>query len=172
MARDGFIEAEGLDIIEAFGALSGDANMIEMAKWMVSCTANNAGRVILGTIQIKRIEALVFWVKDHERCQMDIDPNAWNNKTTCSKARLCKKYFVLPFLLGRKQTRISKNLISILWTPVSVKLILVGTCGKLCLQTRLVQPWGWPKSHWPMWSVMILQGIMSTRMMRKSGCTR
>ena len=61
-ARDVFIEVEGLNTIEAFGALSGDADVTEMAKRMASRTAN-VGRVILGTMQIKRIQALVFWVK-------------------------------------------------------------------------------------------------------------
>ena len=70
-ARDVFIEVEGLNTIEAFGALSGDADVTEMAKRMASRNVNT-GRVILGTMQIKRIQALVFWVKDHERRQMDM----------------------------------------------------------------------------------------------------
>jgi hypothetical protein len=41
MARDVFIEVEGLNTIKAFGALSGDANVTEMAKRMASCTANS-----------------------------------------------------------------------------------------------------------------------------------
>jgi hypothetical protein len=44
-----------------------------MAKRMASRTVN-AGRVILGTMQIKRVQALVFWVKDHEKRQVAIDP--------------------------------------------------------------------------------------------------
>jgi hypothetical protein len=87
-ARDVFIEVEGLNTIEAFGALSGDADVTEMAKRMASRTAN-AGRVILGTMQIKRIQALVFWVKDHERRQMDIEPNAWNEEEL--RATLARK---------------------------------------------------------------------------------
>ena len=46
--RDVFIEVEGLNTIKAFGALSGDADVTQMAKRMASRTAN-AGRVFLGT---------------------------------------------------------------------------------------------------------------------------
>ena len=76
-ARNVFIQVEGIDSIEAFGALSGDSDVTEMAKRMASRTVN-AGRVILGTMQIKRIQALVFWVKDHEKRQVEIDPGMWD----------------------------------------------------------------------------------------------
>jgi hypothetical protein len=74
------MEVEGLNAIEAFGALSGDADVVsEVAKCMAPCTTNGA-RVILGTMQIKHIQALVFWVKDHERRQMESEPNNWNKE--------------------------------------------------------------------------------------------
>jgi len=76
-ARNVFIQVEGIDSLEAFGALSGDSDVTEMAKRMASRTVN-AGRVILGTMQIKRVQALVFWVKDHEKRQVEIDPDMWN----------------------------------------------------------------------------------------------
>jgi hypothetical protein len=78
-SRNVFIQVEGLDSIEAFGALSGDPDVTEMAKRMASRTIN-AGRVILGTMQIKRIQALVFWVKDHEKRQVEINPDAWTDE--------------------------------------------------------------------------------------------
>jgi hypothetical protein len=40
-------------------------------------------------MQIKRIQALVFWVKDHERRQMDIEPNTWNEEEL--RATLARK---------------------------------------------------------------------------------
>ena len=54
-----FSKVEGIDSIEAFGALSGDSDVTEMAKKMVSCTVN-AGRVILGTMQIKTHELSLY----------------------------------------------------------------------------------------------------------------
>ena len=86
-ARNVFIQVEGIDSLEAFGALSGDADVTEMAKRMASRTVN-AGRVILGTMQIKKIQALVFWVKDHEKRQVDIDPGMWDaNELRATLAR-------------------------------------------------------------------------------------
>jgi hypothetical protein len=130
-ARDVFIEVEGLNTIEAFGALSGDADVTEMAKRMASCTAN-VGRVILGTMQIKRIQALVFWVKDHERRQLDIEPNAWNKEE-------------LRATLARKEA--DQNLTLTLLTPISARPTSVGMLGRSLLQTSLVRQWGQQKSH-------------------------
>ena len=59
-----------------------------MAKRMASHNVN-AGHVILGTMQIKRIQALDFWVKDHERRQMDIVSYAWNEEEL--RATLARK---------------------------------------------------------------------------------
>jgi hypothetical protein len=85
---DDFIEVEGLNTIEAFDALSGDADVTEMAKRVASCPAKT-GCVILGTMQIKRIQALVFGAKDHETRQMEIEPNNWNEEEL--HATLAKK---------------------------------------------------------------------------------
>ena len=56
---------------KAFGALSaGDSEVTKMAKGMASHTVN-ADRVILGTtMQIKRVQFHVFWVKDHENTRL------------------------------------------------------------------------------------------------------
>jgi hypothetical protein len=78
-----FIQVDGIDSLEAFGALSGDSDVTEMAKRMAARTVN-AGRVILGTMQIKRVQALVFWVKDHEKRQVKIDPEMWNAEELCA----------------------------------------------------------------------------------------
>jgi hypothetical protein len=77
-ARNVFIQVEGLDSLEAFGALSGDSNVTKMAKRVASRTVNT-GRVILGTMQIKRVQVLVFWVIDHEKRQVAIDPGMWDS---------------------------------------------------------------------------------------------
>jgi hypothetical protein len=48
-----------------------------MAKRM-SSRSFNAGRVILGTMHIKRIQALVFWVKDLTKRGLSVDPDKWD----------------------------------------------------------------------------------------------
>ena len=75
-ARKVFIDVEGIDNLEALGTLNGDTDVTEMAKRMASRSAN-AGKVILGTMQIKRLQALVYWVKDHEKRQMELNADLW-----------------------------------------------------------------------------------------------
>ena len=74
-----FIDIEGLDTIDAFATLNGDSDVTEMAKRMASRTAA-VGCVILGTMQIKKIQALVYWVKDHHRRNLDVDPDMWTEE--------------------------------------------------------------------------------------------
>ena len=76
-ARSTFINIEGLSDIEAFGAMSGDTDVTEMAKRMAARSSAATGRVILGTMQIKRLQALVYWVKDSTNRGLEIDPNTW-----------------------------------------------------------------------------------------------
>ena len=69
--RDVFINIEGLNSISAFPKISGDTDVTE--------TRPNAaaGRVILGTLQIKRLQALVFWVKDYDKRGMETALELW-----------------------------------------------------------------------------------------------
>lgn len=61
-----FINVEGLDSLSAFTQeLNGDSDISEMSKRM-AIRPSAARRVILGTMQIKRLQALVNWVKDHD----------------------------------------------------------------------------------------------------------
>ncbi|KAI2498916.1 hypothetical protein MHU86_15544 [Fragilaria crotonensis] len=76
-SRNIFINTEGLDSIEAFGAMNGDSDVSEMAKRMAARSSTAAGRVVLGTMQIKRLQALVYWVKDHDKRGLEIDPEMW-----------------------------------------------------------------------------------------------
>ena len=63
-----FIEIEGLNSLSAFARqLNVDSDVTEMAKPMASRPIA-AGRVILGAMHTKRIQALVFWVsEDHDK---------------------------------------------------------------------------------------------------------
>ena len=76
-SRDIFILTEGLDTMESFALLSGDTDVTEMAKRMASRSVNG-GRVILGTMHIKKIQALVFWVKDLAKRGITPDPDEWD----------------------------------------------------------------------------------------------
>jgi hypothetical protein len=80
VARQVFIDIEGLDTIDAFATLNGDSDVTEMAKRMASRSSVAAGRVILGTMQIKKIQALVYWVKDHHKRNLDVDPDMWTQE--------------------------------------------------------------------------------------------
>ncbi|KAI2506573.1 hypothetical protein MHU86_7888 [Fragilaria crotonensis] len=56
-AQRTFIEIDGLDTIaDAFATLNGDNDVTEMAKRMASRSSVATGRVILGTMQIKRFK--------------------------------------------------------------------------------------------------------------------
>ena len=91
---------EGLNSIDAFATLNVDSDVTEMAKRMAARTAN-AGRVILGTRQIKKIQALVYWVKDHHKRNLDVDPHAWTEME------------VMATMQRKEADRISKKSVSI-----------------------------------------------------------
>jgi hypothetical protein len=57
--------------------MSGDADVTEMAKRMASRPTIATGRVILGTMQIKRLQALVYSVKDGNKRGMQASPELW-----------------------------------------------------------------------------------------------
>ena len=75
-----FINVEGFDSLSAFTQLNGDSDVTEMAKRMASQPAAS-GRVILGTMQIKRLQALVHWVKDYDKRGLVTQPELWDNDT-------------------------------------------------------------------------------------------
>jgi hypothetical protein len=72
-----FLNIEGLDSVEAFASMNSDSNITEMAKQMASRPNAAAGRVILGTMQIKRLQALVYWVKGHDKRGLQAVPEMW-----------------------------------------------------------------------------------------------
>jgi hypothetical protein len=58
VTRTTFINIEELDSVEAFASMNGDPNVTEMTKQMASRPNAAAGRVILGAMQIKRLQAI------------------------------------------------------------------------------------------------------------------
>jgi hypothetical protein len=63
-ARNNLIANEGFTSIEGMSCMTNDNDVNEMAKHSMSRTSTD-GHVIMGTVAIKRIQGLVFWIKDH-----------------------------------------------------------------------------------------------------------
>ena len=64
--RNNIINREGFTTLEDLGMLENDADVSDMAKRMASRTAAE-GRVLLGTVMVKRLQTLVWWVRDHQK---------------------------------------------------------------------------------------------------------
>jgi hypothetical protein len=103
-----FINIEGLDSVEAFASMNGDPDVTEMAKQMASRPNTAAVRVILGTMQIKRLQALVYWVNDHDKCGLQAVPEMWTQE-------------VMLAAIARKEAEHNLN-------KVDIKIIDPGKC--------------------------------------------
>jgi hypothetical protein len=68
------------DLMEAFASMNEDSDLMEMAKRMASRPNAAAGRLILGRMQIKRLQTLVYWVKDHDKCSLQAVPELWTQE--------------------------------------------------------------------------------------------
>ena len=79
--RNTFIEMEGLSTLDMFAYLDGDRDVSEMVKRMQSRASVAAGKVTLGVIQLKNLQALVWWCRDHHRRGKVLDPANWNGET-------------------------------------------------------------------------------------------
>ena len=88
--RNVFINIEGLDTLDKFAYLDGDRDVTEMAKRMLNRASAAAGKVMLGTIQIKNLQSLVWWCKDHHRRGKVLDPANWS-KAELSRAAESKE---------------------------------------------------------------------------------
>ena len=66
--RNTFVNIEGFQTLADIGSLSGDADAHEMVKRMGSRTVAD-GRVVIGTITVKKLQALVYWTKDRQKRQ-------------------------------------------------------------------------------------------------------
>ena len=64
--RANIIAQEGFTQLGDLGVLEMDSNITEMAKRMASRTQAE-GRVLLGTVVIKRLQTLVWWVRDRQK---------------------------------------------------------------------------------------------------------
>jgi hypothetical protein len=60
--------------------LEADTDVMEMAKQMAARTQAE-GRVLLGTVVIKHLQTLVWWVRDHQKCGLPLDADNFNAVT-------------------------------------------------------------------------------------------
>ena len=67
----------------------GNDDVTAMSSHMLRCVSNN-GHVILGGIQIKKIHALVWWVRDRQKVGNPIDAALWT-AVTMTKAGIAKR---------------------------------------------------------------------------------
>ena len=61
--RNLLIQNEGFDTLEDIAVMEEDRDVSEMAKRAAQRTVAD-GRVLLGTVQIKRMQGLVWWLHD------------------------------------------------------------------------------------------------------------
>ena len=64
--RTNIINREGFTSLDDLGVLETDTDVTEMAKRMATRTQAE-GRVLLGTVVIKRLQTLVWWIRDQQK---------------------------------------------------------------------------------------------------------
>ena len=128
--RATFIDIEGLDTLTAFAQLNGDADISEMAKRM-SSRSIAPGRVILGTMHIKRLQALVYWVKDdHDRRGLIADPDSWDEDTMAESMERCTTLYRATISSSKQYTLLLVSTTTVVPWPGTV----VGYTGRLVIQ--------------------------------------
>jgi hypothetical protein len=88
------INWEGFTILEDLGILEMDMDVLDMAKRFLASRMQAEGRVYLGTVIVKRLQTLVWWVHDHQKHGLaiiaaDITAQAMNQVAEI-KALKCK----------------------------------------------------------------------------------
>jgi hypothetical protein len=73
------INNEGFQLIADFGILE-DKDMFEMVKHLGNRTVP-AGRVNVGAIQVKKLQALCYWVRDQQKHGQGITQDDWDDDT-------------------------------------------------------------------------------------------
>ena len=71
---------KGLTQIADFGVFDRNHDVVDMAKRLSSLTIND-GSVNLGTVHIKKIQALVWWINDRHKFGQDLDPAKFDQAT-------------------------------------------------------------------------------------------
>jgi hypothetical protein len=81
MNREGFNQLDNLGVLET------NMDVTEMAKRMASQTQAK-GRVLLGTVVIKRLQTLVWWICDHQKRGLPLNANKFTIATMASAAKM------------------------------------------------------------------------------------
>eukprot|EP00957_Ditylum_brightwellii_P118599 9045831-Ditylum_brightwellii.AAC.1 len=84
---------KGLDSLETFYRLYEDSNVSDMAKCLATCP-QGAYWVILGTVVIKQLQTLIYWVKEGIKINQPLDAANFTPTTINSanaKKKFCKK---------------------------------------------------------------------------------
>jgi hypothetical protein len=77
--RTSIINNEGFQLIVDFGVLE-DKDVFEMVKCLGNRTVA-AGCVNVGAIQVKKLQALCYWVCDQQKCGQGITQDDWDDDT-------------------------------------------------------------------------------------------
>ena len=85
--RTNIINEEGFASIEDLGILETDTDVSDMAKRMASWMLAE-GRVLLGTVIVKRLQMLVWWVRDHQKRGLEVDVVDWTTDTMQEAAQM------------------------------------------------------------------------------------
>ena len=80
--RASIINTEGFQTLADFGLLS-EKDVYEMVKRMGN-RAVAAGRAFVGTLQVKKLQALCYWVRDQQKHGQALDHNDWDNDVVTS----------------------------------------------------------------------------------------
>ncbi len=78
--RNNIINAEGLNVITDLSILEEDDDVTSMAKRLSDRTVAE-GRVRLGTVQIKKIQALIWWIKDRQKFGQPVNAADFDDAT-------------------------------------------------------------------------------------------
>lgn len=77
-AQRNAIDREGFTTLDEFGLLKAK-HIFEMVKRLAALTPARGG-VLIGQLQIRKLEALLFWIFDRRRRSLDLDHEAFDNQ--------------------------------------------------------------------------------------------
>jgi hypothetical protein len=78
---------EGFNQLDDLGVLETNMDIMEMAKRMASRTQAK-GWVLLRTVVIKRLQTLVWWIHNHQKCGLPLNANKFTIATMASAAEM------------------------------------------------------------------------------------
>ena len=86
--RQRIVMNEGFNTLEDFAVMDGDQDVVDMAKRLAGRPA--ASRVNLGTVQIKALQALIWWIHDRQTHGQPLVAADWD-QAAMTAARVHKR---------------------------------------------------------------------------------